>query len=136
MKLFSTLFFVTLMSLVSHSQVVINEYCAANNSLTDSYGKTPDWIELHNSGAGSVDLTGYFLSDKAGNPLKYAIPAVTINAGQKVMFYCTRRNTTVGTEYHTNFKLRQAYNPEKIILSDATGTIIDSLTLQPCQFGH
>ncbi len=136
MKLFSTLFVVTLMSLVSHGQIVINEYCAANNSLTDSYGKTPDWIELHNSGAGSVDLTGYFLSDKAGNPLKYAIPSVTVNAGQKVMFYCTRRNTTVGTEYHTNFKLRQAYNPEKIILSDATGTIIDSLTLQPCQYGH
>ena len=136
MKLIATLFPLLVLNFGVCSQVVINEYCAANNSYADAFGTTPDWIELHNSGGGAVDLTGYYLSDKAGNPLKYTLPSVTINSGQKLMYYCTRRNTTIGGEYHTNFKLRQAYNAEKIVLSDATGTIIDSLTIMPCQYGH
>lgn len=136
MKLIATLLPLVLLCVGSNAQIVINEYCAANNSLNDAFGRTPDWIELHNSGATNVDVSGYYLSDKAGNNLKYLLPSFTINSGQKAMFFCTNRNTTAGTEYHTNFKLRQAYNSEKIVLSDATGTIIDSLTIMPCQYGH
>ncbi len=36
-----------------------------------------DWIELHNTGADAVDITGLFLSDSSSNPLKYAIPEAT-----------------------------------------------------------
>ncbi|MDG2331455.1 MAG: lamin tail domain-containing protein, partial [Flavobacteriales bacterium] len=136
MKLIATLLPLLLLCIGIPAQIVINEYCAANNSLNDAFGKTPDWIELHNSGATNIDLTGYFLSDKAGNNLKYPLPSFTINSGQKAVFFCSGRNTVSGTEYHTNFKLRQSYNSEKIVLSDATGTIIDSLTIMPCQYGH
>jgi gliding motility-associated-like protein len=136
MKLIFTLLAFTLLAFSANSQVLINEYCAANNSLTDFSGKTPDWVELYNAGGTNIDLTGYYLSDKAGNNLKYAFPSATINSGQRVMMYCSGRNMVSGTEYHTNFKLRQSYNSEKIVLSDATGTIIDSLTIIPCQYGH
>ncbi len=128
---------IVLIPMVSvRSQIVINEYCTANNSFNDAYGKTPDWIELYNAGGSNVDITGYYLSDKAGNPLKYAIPAITINAGARQIFYCSKRDLINGSEHHTNFKLRQSYNPETIVLSDATGTIIDSLTIIPTQYGH
>ena len=41
-----------------------------------------DWIELKNFGAASVDLGGWFLTDQATIPNKYAIPAGTmISAG-------------------------------------------------------
>lgn len=136
MKLTATFLPLLLLCAGTPAQIVINEYCAANNSLNDAFGKTPDWIELHNSGATNIDLTGYYLSDKAGNNLKYPLPSFTINSGQKALFFCSGRGAVSGTEYHTNFKLRQSYNSEKIVLSDATGTIIDSLTIMPCQYGH
>ena len=61
MKLIATLLPLLLLCIGIPAQIVINEYCAANNSLNDAFGKTPDWIELHNSGATNIDLTGYFL---------------------------------------------------------------------------
>lgn len=136
MKFIATLITTAFLASTATSQVLINEYCAANNSLTDAFGNTPDWIELFNAGASNVDLTGYYLSDKANNNLKYSVPTVTLNAGQRMVFYCSGQNQLSGSEYHTNFKLRQSYNPEKVVLSDASGTIIDSLTIVACLHGH
>ena len=46
------------------SQVVINEYSCSNVSgPTDAYGEREDWIELYNTTAAAVDLTGWYLSD-------------------------------------------------------------------------
>ena len=109
------------------SQVVINEFSAANYSdVADNYGEYEDWIELYNAGASSVDLTGYYLSDKEDTPTKYAIPSgVSISAGGYLRFWCSNRNTVVGTNYHTNFKLTQTTGAEAVVFSDATGTLID-----------
>nr|MBC8403903.1 hypothetical protein [Planctomycetota bacterium] len=39
------------------SQVVISEFSSSNvDELRDELGETPDWIELHNTGAIAVDL--------------------------------------------------------------------------------
>ena len=54
------------------SQILINEYSAANyDTYTDNYGEYEDWIELYNTGLNTVDLNGWALSDKANNPLKW-----------------------------------------------------------------
>jgi hypothetical protein len=55
-----------------NSQVVINEYSASNFSgFTDNFGENEDWVELYNTSASPVNLSGYYLSDRAGNPTKF-----------------------------------------------------------------
>jgi len=60
--------------------IVINEV------LAHSDGYPNDWIELHNTTASPIDITGWFLSDTDANLLKYEIPSTTIPAGGYVAF--------------------------------------------------
>lgn len=125
--------------LAGRAQVVINEYSAANyTDIADNYGNYEDWIELYNAGAASVDLSGYYLSDREAEPTKYAIPAgVTIPAGGFLRFWCSSRNTYAGTNYHTNFKLTQTTGTEDVVFADPTGTILDIQHLDnPNQTDH
>ncbi|MBW7943157.1 MAG: lamin tail domain-containing protein, partial [Candidatus Kuenenia stuttgartiensis] len=104
-KLF-ILFCCILLSYSSFSQLVINEYSCANmGTITDNFGKTPDWIEIYNASAISVNLSTYYLSDKTTNPLKWQLPNINLNAGQRILFYASNRNITASAPYHTNFKL-------------------------------
>ena len=60
----------------AQSQIVINEYSCSNvNGPTDAFGEQEDWVELYNPTASPIDISGYYLSDKAGNMLKWAVPA-------------------------------------------------------------
>ncbi len=52
--------------------IVINEL------LAHSDGYPNDWIELHNTTAGPIDISGWFLSDNDSNLMKYQIPSPTI----------------------------------------------------------
>ena len=63
----------------------------------DEEGEWLDWIELYNSGATSVSLTGYYLSDKKNNPTKWAIPAgVSIAANGFVRIWASGRSVVNG----------------------------------------
>ena len=122
------------------SQVVINEYSCANSTNAgdpDFYGEMEDWVELYNTSAAAIDLNGYYISDKAGNTTKFQVPSsILIPAGGYMMVYGSGRATIAGgTEIHTGFKWTQT-KFEKIVLSDAGGTIIDSLTIIPNQHLH
>jgi hypothetical protein len=65
MKHVYLLLFLLFISSTTFSQVVINEYSCSNISgPTDAYGDREDWVELYNTSASAVNLTGYFLSDK------------------------------------------------------------------------
>ena len=57
----------------ARAQVWINEVMAQNGTYQN--GHAYDWIELYNDGKKAVDLSGWHLSDKAGNPLKWAFPS-------------------------------------------------------------
>lgn len=117
------------------SQVVINEFSCANATSAgdpDFYGQTEDWVELYNPSGAAINLNGYHLSDKAGNPTKFQIPGnISVPAGGYLMVYCSgRAQIAGGVEIHTNFKLTQTKN-EKILFSDPGGSVIDSLTINP-----
>jgi hypothetical protein len=64
--------------------IVINEVMAHTNSYPN------DWIELHNTTAGSINITGWFLSDDPDNFKKYEIqsgdPRANIPPGGYVVF--------------------------------------------------
>ena len=85
--LFKTACFMLLLFTLKNAtaQVVINEYSCSNmNGPTDAFGEREDWIELYNSGATAVDLTGYYLSDNDNNPQKWQIPSGSIPANGSV----------------------------------------------------
>lgn len=121
-----------LISLPVYSQVVINEVNTSNmNGLADSFGDREDWVELYNTTAAAIDLSGWYLSNKVNNPAKWAFPTgATIPANGRLVVFCSKRNTVAGSEYHTNFKLNQSDN-DHVVLSDPSVTIVDDLLLDP-----
>ena len=67
-------------TVILNSQVVINEIMSSNSTtFYDSYGDTPDWVELYNNGDAGVNLSGYGLSDNMEEPFKWIFPNVTIS---------------------------------------------------------
>ncbi len=72
----------------------------------DIDGEYSDWIEIHNPTEETVDLDGWFLTDKATNLDKWRFPAVSIEAGDYLVVRASERprDNPLG-ELHTNFKL-------------------------------
>ena len=85
-----------------------------------------DWVELRNSGAAPVNLTGWYLSDSAANPAKWPFPAGTaIPAGGYLMVLCDENSALTGQAYlHTNFKLSEG--GESVVLFNGT-TVVDRI---------
>ena len=77
--------------------VVINEVLARNESAANHEGTTPDYIELYNSGAASIDLSGLRLTDDLDDPNKYTIPAgTTLAAGAYRVLFANNQDATSG----------------------------------------
>lgn len=118
------------------AQVVINEFsCANQNVIADNFGEFEDWIELYNSGATPVDLTGYYLSDSKNNTTKWPIPSGVLNPGAFRIFFASGRNVVGGGFSHTSFKMTQTAS-EEVVFADPTGTIVDSITIRPNLLNH
>ena len=102
-----TLVSVFTLSLSADSQVVINEYSCSNmNGITDAFGDTEDWVEIYNTTGTSVDITGWYLSDKASNLTKWQVPSGSVPANGFLTVMCSGRNTVQGGELHPNFNLK------------------------------
>src|SRR5882672_9443563 len=89
--------------------VIISEFLAQNDGgLHDQDGETPDWIELHNTGASAVDLSGWHLTDTATNLTKWTFPSTNLAGGGYLIVFASGKNrATNGAELHTNFQLDQ-----------------------------
>jgi len=129
MKQFLLFSFIVLKYFSNFSQVLINEYSCSNvTGITDAYGQREDWIELYNTTSAPINLTGWFLSDKASNLTKWMIPSGSINANGFKMVFCSKRNTVNGNQYHPNFSLTQT-GGDWIILSNPSGIVVDSFKI-------
>jgi len=108
--------------------LVINEIMASNDStVTDQDGEYDDWIELYNNGATAIDLSGYFLTDDAGNFTKWSFPSgTTIEAGAYLIVWADENQSQEGL--HANFKLSSI--GETVYLFDAEGNIVDEVSFQ------
>jgi len=91
----------------AQTNVMISEFMASNTkTLADEDGEFSDWIEIYNYGTGTVDLTGWYLTDNAGNLTNWAFPAVSLlPKDYLVVFASTNNRRVVGSPFHTGFKL-------------------------------
>ena len=123
-------FILSLITSLSIAQIGINEYSCSNmNGYTDNFGETEDWIEIYNGSGASIDLTGYYLSDKPSNLTKWQIPSGSVPANGYLVVIASKRDVVSGGELHANFNLKQTQG-EWIILSDPTGAnVVDSIKI-------
>ncbi len=102
--------------------LVINEYQAQNEStVQDQWGGYEDWVELYNNSNSPINLEGYFLSDKIGDPTQFVFPDTTIGANDYLIIWCDQGLFEPGL--HTFFKL--GGSGDDIILSDSDTLTID-----------
>ena len=111
--------------------LIINEYGASNcNNQGSECGDYEDWIELYNNSASSIDLNGFYLSDKISSPTKWQITeALVIEPYSYQLIYLSginqmSANGQYGNAPHTNFKLSQTRNDEYLVLTNTDSQII------------
>ena len=128
------LIFISFCFYQTNAQIIINEYSAANfGDFLDNNGDYEDWFELYNSSSTEMNLQGYYLSDKENNLTKFQInTSIEINSLDHLTIFASGRNTILGNNIHTNFKIHQTKGNEWIILTAPDGlTIIDSVFVLP-----
>src|SRR4051812_13873381 len=73
--------------------VFISEFMAANaTSLLDQDAAASDWVELHNPTNATVNLDGYFLTDKKTQLNQWRIPAVSLAPNGYLTIFASGKN--------------------------------------------
>lgn len=105
-------------------KLLISEFMAINGStLQDEDGDYPDWLEIHNPGSSDINLTGWYLTDNAGNLNKWTFPDITIVAGEYLVIYASGKNRiNPSNNLHTSFKL--SGSGEYLALTEPDGRTI------------
>ena len=75
----------------------INEVAPVNVSVLDEDGDTPDWFELYNYGAETINLNGWSLSDKQGDSLEWEFPDISLGPDQYMLLWASGKDRkTIG----------------------------------------
>lgn len=109
-------------------RIRINEFMADNDSIKSPAGNNADWIELYNTSAEAISLTGMHLSDNPANPSKWQFPvgaSIPANGYLVVWAY----DTTASGSLFARWALSK--DGEHIRLSNADSSIVDSVTFGP-----
>jgi hypothetical protein len=112
---------------VSAQTVLINEFCASNQTLIEDFeGEFSDWLELFNPGPDPAGLAGCTLSDNRGNIRKWVFPGVLLQPGACLLVWASGKDTVSDSELHADFKLDA--DGEFIGLYAPDGRVLDSLS--------
>lgn len=132
-----SILFLLLAAAWAPQQVAISEFMADNDVvLEDVDGDRSDWIELHNFGTTSLDISGWALTDDPALSLQWQFPAGTsVGAGQYLLVFASGKDRVIsGEELHTNFKLSK--DGEYLALVKPGGVVHQELAPEfPPQFG-
>jgi len=84
--------------------LVIDEIVASNqNGIADELGERDDWLEIRNRDVVAVPLGGTFLTDDPLDPTRWALPAITIGPGERVVLWMDGEPHQ--GPYHASFRL-------------------------------
>ncbi|MBN2314809.1 MAG: lamin tail domain-containing protein, partial [Sedimentisphaerales bacterium] len=102
----------------TQGEVVINEL------LAHAHAEAPDWIELHNTTDGTIDIGGWFLSDSEMDPMKYEIAAGTSIAphGYVVFYENLHFGNPANSGCHESFALSE--NGETLFLNSGRDGVL------------
>ncbi len=110
------------------SGVYISEVLTASADFTYTRTKC-DFVELRNNTSSRISLKGWYLSDSASNPKKWAFPNnAFIPANGYAIIYCDGREveTDVANTYYATFKLSQ---DNDVVLLSKGAQVVDRLSL-------
>ena len=121
----------------AQAEIRISEFVADNSGgfLTKA-GEAADWIELYNSGPSTVNLGGWYLTDKVSTPAKWRIPdgtTITSN-GYLVVFADSAATSTTNGELHANFSLSKDGEYLGLVQPDGVTVADDFEPLFPPQY--
>lgn len=118
--------------------VIISEVMASNSTVPlGATAATTDYVELYNTSAQTVDLSGYGLSDSLKRPRRWQFPQGSVIApGEyKIVYLDGQPDLSTVTDFHTNFKLTRA-GGETISFCDPTGRVLDRIPLSLIPTDH
>src|ERR1051325_9653580 len=89
-------------------QVGISEFMADNKkTLADADGDFSDWIEIYNTAATNVNLSGWALTDDATHVKRWIFPSTNLTAkGFMVVFASGKNRAVPGAQLHTDLSLK------------------------------
>jgi hypothetical protein len=99
--------------------VVINEL------LAHSHAGEPDWIELHNTTGEPINISGWFLSDDEGAPMKYQVAEDTVIDRYGYVIFREDLNFANPNDVGCCLEVfRLSENGEEVCLSSAQGGVL------------
>lgn len=103
---------------------IISEFLASNDTnLVDDNGNQSDWIEIHNKGTSTGNLSGYTLTDDAADPAKFVLPSINVPAGAYlIVFAADDANPNSGSSIYTGFGLKAS--GEYVGLYNSSGNVV------------
>ena len=114
-------------------QIQINEVMSSNKgSVPDETGNFPDWIEVYNNTDSKQDISGFGLTDELISAAKWTFPEGSVLEPRGFIVVFCSGDPTRG-KLHTPFKLSAS---DEVILSNASGKAVDSITLKPVTSGY
>ena len=116
--------------------VVISEFMASNTTtLTDEDGDYSDWIELYNSSANTVNLAGWYLTDKATDLTHWKFPSTNLGPSSFMVVFASNKNRRVpGAPLHTNFKLGASGDYLALVMPDGVTKATEFAPAFPPQY--
>ncbi len=135
---------------VPQGQVVLSEFMADNkNTLLAEDASAPDWVEIWNSTTGTVNLAGYYLTDDAAVPNKWAFPAWTLDPNKYLVAFASQLDrrpaqavagqdnpgTVAQPHLHTNFNINKTTGYLALTKSNGAGgfTVLTVFNNYPSQ---
>ena len=117
------------MSTIGITTPIISEFEASNNTtLADQAGDHPDWIEIYNRAAVSVNLAGYYLTDNLKKLTEWQIPSgVTVAAHGYLVVFADGTDVTNPAELHANFSLSGSGEDAALVAPDGV-TVLSAYT--------
>jgi len=94
-------------------------------TLFDSNGDSPDWIEIINTGSEVINLQAYQLSDEQNINGGWSFPNLELQPDSMIIVFASGNNEHSAEELHTDFKLKLM--EESVYLLSPEGVPIDSI---------
>ena len=105
--------------------LVISEFLAINTTtVKDDFGQFSDYVEIYNGTGGTLDLSGYYLTDALDNLTQWKFPNTNLVSGRHLLVWASGRDIRVpGKPLHSNFKLSSSGEAIALVKPDAVTVV-------------